>query len=1675
MKKVKKYSIINLCLLIILKVECIWYLENPNERIGPENGTTPVPEPAVPVGGGNQTIPSQPGQPPPNKEALNSNDIQDGIIVNKTLFGGVHAESDSTFKAVGTGGFRKYDASNALTRGGGYWCSEHDLMNDRIVKWTATLKTSLVLRGVKIYWQYSPSYVSIWVSNEENGQFVQVLPFQSCENVGEEQELIFPKKIRAKYVQIRMKGQVNGYFGITFVQFIGEENPVFRIQSGITSVEDMCLQVDTTGEVVLESCITAISKFEFKDVWRYNNKRQVYSPVSNLCLTLENNVETEGGTLRMLPCKNEKGEDYTDGRNSWTFTSNNQIKMRRPGNLCLSQKGSSAGMANVALNKIAKSNYSILNKEENAAERALDGNAKSYWVSRKFKLEEGRTVDFIIDLQESYKLQTIKVDWHYPALSYNIYTKNEVEWELSKNVGANTLKSTIDYLNDKQAQYIKIEMMKINPKYSDESGYAQYGIGNVAVYTNKLKTIVEPCETARHSKDARDKYFLESVHKLDMKNILPIKKAEEKIEDMVKKIEAKLAEIEKLNAKISKCKNRHESYYNKVEQMKRVYKTSLEKLSQVDVHVTPIKAAEWEKREFTDCVQIKNLGENKPSGFYDITPVCGSEKVRVYCDMYTGSSYYVTMGLSDVVDECAKYGLHPLHIQHEKQVDSLAIMLKTMEVPPGSLFPIAVKVGQTLRSLDLKVDVSKYVSVEDLEEGNVLGVKKEGAEMYDGRDKDMAGVICSTNYSSVKLPEEIPGVGCGTRITDEASFPKKPGSKFKIRCPQNCHETNDNYEVEGGKDGLYSFNSSLCLAAIHAGEYDDKAALQVEIFASPEELDGFYQNGINSASVSTTLGDFAFTIKRVESNCKFKKGKKVVRDFIRRTREKQIKQGANASSAANASGIPRANSVAGANENKGDVNEQQAPKSVQQENKSEPNESKPQESKNEQKDNSTEEPNKTAKDNNTTKDNKPPAPKNEQQQQEEEDETDSYREFEGQLEKVPPVVEVNEQKRRKKTNMMPNEMSTGEAIHSLIEHIYAQNTKGSPIFLDLFRDHTGLVLANTRDLIKKADLKKLPGQSMFVNLNHKVEHMGSSIQLIASQISYRRQMIVQKMEKLMKEKSMYSSFESFALLKTKQESLFSNFVVETTSGSKGSPTWVMSELNVKNSTELTVSQMSQIIPPNNTIAGSYLVLKNRKFFDFIFSTSIYAGSPGSLGVAFRIVDMNNYYLLQLKQSNGGFKRLIRVIDGDPYELARVEDGGFIEEVWYHVRVETRQSRLMISVVQGEDEIFETPKAVIDVIDSTHASGTVALYTGKVSYAHFKRFNVEALSCLRYDSPPLPPDPPFCSIFREDYLSNFSNNWAVYNAKGDWKFDKELMGEERVIVNSMKLGAQEDAEPTIAVLKNHKSCTYGIFTASVLTQCDFGAAGLVFRFHNAGEFLMLELSPKYAALKQMHKGALETLTETNLKGLQLNVWTTFSVTFNDDTMTVATGSPDNSDLLFLNIRASHELKQGGSVGLASVNCTGVAFTNVALKPIYKSGEGAVGAQERSEEDQSSPRCLSVDRKAECEKMAPQSLEACEANFCSHCCQLHYGAKEAQAVCEEQCARQDEKVALVERYLDHLWYNCSSTKFIDKAECEDRDCKANVCGMCCESSKPHESMSSLLNGIAKSRCKNMCKYI
>lgn len=112
----------------------------------------------------------------------------------RTLFGASSATSNSTFKALGSSGTRKYDADNAITRGGGYWCSEGNVEQDREIYWTAELRGTRVLTGITILWVYAPQMVSISTKRQKNDQFEEVVPFQAVDPTETTQSISFKKK-----------------------------------------------------------------------------------------------------------------------------------------------------------------------------------------------------------------------------------------------------------------------------------------------------------------------------------------------------------------------------------------------------------------------------------------------------------------------------------------------------------------------------------------------------------------------------------------------------------------------------------------------------------------------------------------------------------------------------------------------------------------------------------------------------------------------------------------------------------------------------------------------------------------------------------------------------------------------------------------------------------------------------------------------------------------------------------------------------------------------------------------------------------------------------------------------------------------------------------------------------------------------------------------------------------------------------------------------------------------------------------------------------------------------------------------------------------------------------------------------------------------------------------------
>jgi hypothetical protein len=72
--------------------------------------------------------------------------------------------------------------------------------------------------------------------------------------------------------------------------------------------------------------------------------------------------------------------------------------------------------------------------------------------------------------------------------------------------------------------------------------------------------------------------------------------------------------------------------------------------------------------------------------------------------------------------------------------------------------------------------------------------------------------------------------------------------------------------------------------------------------------------------------------------------------------------------------------------------------------------------------------------------------------------------------------------------------------------------------------------------------------------------------------------------------------------------------------------------------------------------ATMLILKIFRFYDFKIKVSVNMDSLGMVGIMFRVEDMANYYVFEMKAME--FKRIRRVVKGQSSIVAFKKDGGF---------------------------------------------------------------------------------------------------------------------------------------------------------------------------------------------------------------------------------------------------------------------------------------------------------------------------------------------------------------------------------------------------------------------------------
>lgn len=101
--------------------------------------------------------------------------------------------------------------------------------------------------------------------------------------------------------------------------------------------------------------------------------------------------------------------------------------------------------------------------------------------------------------------------------------------------------------------------------------------------------------------------------------------------------------------------------------------------------------------------------------------------------------------------------------------------------------------------------------------------------------------------------------------------------------------------------------------------------------------------------------------------------------------------------------------------------------------------------------------------------------------------------------------------------------------------------------------------------------------------------------------------------------------------------------------------------------------------------ASHLILNGKAYYDVNLFMSFQAVDNNNFGIAFRYIDAFNYYAVEFRRGGWlffqakGYKRIVKVSNGEYTVLAEIEDGGYSTGIWYNMVVEAVGSKFSLKL------------------------------------------------------------------------------------------------------------------------------------------------------------------------------------------------------------------------------------------------------------------------------------------------------------------------------------------------------------------------------------------------------------
>ncbi|CRG94563.1 LCCL domain-containing protein, putative [Plasmodium gallinaceum] len=1529
-----------------------------------------------------------------------------------------------------------YDAKRAIQNNPNYWCSSGNHSKDEEITWIGYLNTKGFIKGVKISWEYCPELVKISVS-ADGENFKTVIPYKRISgNEASFEEIYFFKKLEEVIsIKIGLKNPIHKYFGIREVKIIGGGNPYFLLLSGITSENEMCLQVEEglinndNTSVILDSCINALSSGDGRELWKTNSNNQIISAFSDppKCLSVINLDNLENNKIVLYDCL--RALEDGDGKSNWIFESNSQIRLQKSGeSLCISQKniyGNVPGIHDILLNlDVSIDSNSILDNDHNP-DNTIDGNLNSYWASATFADNYEHLVYLNLDLNKLVEISRIKIYWEYPPLHYNIEVSSDNQnFKVIVENLANPSHITIDTLKNIETRYIKISMIKPHPNHGKMEDQFLYGIRSIEVQANNLETVIEYCRDAANSDDARDKYFVEYITEFDKDLTNKLINIEDDVSKNVNSISNNLSKLEELLPSIETCLQEKKGYDEELKEFKEKANELNDKLSSLvsvnsvhdnDLLKLGIFPGDSSSYPASDCSVIKNLQENPQSGFYWIKAKCSSEPLRVYCDMTSSTSIYIWNGnppkspdhlitniinsVDDIRYHCAEVGLEPLILRSRSQLNSLILALKKIGfVLNGKInIPLAYDYscdhgscsGKFHDLLNGNIDLTTLIYLKTSESPDSTKIRQTAGISYDDgsfkffnlETSDISAIACSTNSTENDSALQYLSINCETTALEDY-FNTIINTNIVVLCPVGCdNEKFQNAAIYGSK-GVYSDNSSICRAAIHSDIIDTKGGLvNITIESGLDHYDGSINNNIESISLN--------------------KNKNGLLDIITEENNESIKE---------ESSIFHHRTIR--------INEltEDCPMDLFQFNQT------------------------------------------------------SFLQKENLMERK--EIRYNDEENVETVNLH-------ELISVLLSNIDSIHGV-DPSIISNIQDETVRILEKTKRELKPADVLSKKQIEDAINLYNVTENLTLYLYELSEKYIYDLEKLKERLEELKRAQKVAYNFGTFKL-NYETMNFSTHFRIFDSKSMKNKPsTWGYTDTNIlghKNSIGQTKSVSNTEIGE-----GSYAKLKGLNFYDSEIIVSMLSRGTGCLGVVFRAKDDFNFYLFDI--CNRGVKRLSKVENGNVHIL---------RESFGEVNINNQWNKFKIITSHGNIDIYEVNEDLEEVkilssLDERFLSGTVGLYSqihGQGSF--FDDLEIIAHPCLDLLKKNKNSENSMnnCPFYTENYMNTKFPYIIINDIDYSWRFETDN-DNHLLCSRNIKDDVLDDNRYTIGLLKQRK-CTEGYFTFDInIPNKDNNNESYIYvLFHYENELNYNALEIRYDSIRffTRNNNKIEVLSELKdnekIERLKMeNEWINVKLNFLKSKFHVIISSND----YHLELDAGSfdkNIIRPGNVGFLVYNLIEVKFDSILLSPpISKQYENFI--QVKSKAWASCEESIHVlNRRSSCETdIYPNETKEkhinCIKNFCEECCLHHTKLLDSneKKQCEKHCKKNDHLAAKMQKVFEKFLNKCVSleeNKDYEKCNSNDGICRNKTCMLCCKKNDP--TTSKELKGLSANESKDI----